>query len=398
MPLPTHPSQFEPRLPTVNLRGIERLHALASEVWVAAREIKQGLHPLTEARVARLVRSVNSYYSNRIEGQHTHPLDIERALKADFSSQPDEARKQRQALAHIAVQQEMETWLAEGPEEGPEVYAPAFLQRLHAAFYQRLTEADRTMPEGDIVEPGVWRAREVQVGTHAAPAHAAVPQFLQRAQEVYGAARGDTGRLIAAACAHHRLAWIHPFRDGNGRVLRLHSHAALIRMGAGSPLWAVARGFARAQPLYYARLAAADQPRQGDLDGRGNLSEAGLIAFAEFFLDTCLDQVQFMQRMLALEDWRKRMRAWLTLLSETENDMRREAELPLYHLFLAGQMTRGEFVQMTGLAERTGKRLLAACFRLELVESPSPKGMLRLGLPLPALAFYFPQLYPEAAA
>ena len=394
MPLPSHPSQFEPLLPGVNVRGIEHLRTLADAVWVTSREIRHGLHPLTEARVARLLRSVNSYYSNRIEGQHTHPLDIERALKADFSSQPDEARKQRQALAHIAVQQEMEAWMAEAPD----VYAPAFLQRLHAAFYQRLTQADRTMPEGDIVEAGVWRAREVQVGAHAAPAHAAVPVFLQRVQEVYGAVRGDTERLIAAACAHHRLAWVHPFRDGNGRVLRLQSHAALIRMGAGSPLWAVARGFARAQPLYYTRLAAADQPRQSDLDGRGNLSEAGLIAFAGFFLETCLDQVQFMQRMLALEEWRKRMRAWLTLLAETEHDMRREAELPLYHLFLAGEMTRGEFVQMTGLAERTGKRLLAACFRLELVESPTPKGMLRLGLPLPALAFYFPQLYPEAAA
>ena len=52
---------------------------------------------------------------------------------------------------------------------------------------------------------------------------------------------------------------------------------------------------------------------------------------------------------------------------------------------------------MTGLAGRTGNRVLAACLKLELVESSSPKGILRLGLPLPALAFYFPQLYPEAA-
>ena len=393
MPLPNHLSQFEPLLPSVNQQGVARLRALADELGQEARTLRQGLHPLTEARIALLLRSVNSYYSNRIEGQHTHPADIERALKADFSALPDEAHKQRQAVAHIGAQQEMETWLADDPD----VYAPAFLQRLHAAFYQRLTAADRLMPEGDVVEPGVWRARDVTVGNHLAPDHALIPAFLARAQEAYGAARGGAERLIAAACGHHRLAWVHPFRDGNGRVMRLQSHAALMRMGVGSPLWAVARGFARERDVYYARLAAADQPRRGDLDGRGNLTEAGLIAFAEFFLDTCLDQMRFMRGLLAFEGWRQRMRAYLTLLAETERDMRREAGLPLYHLFLAGEMTRGEFVQMSGLAARTGDRLLAACFRLGLVESPSPKGILRLGLPLPALAFYFPQLYPEAA-
>ena len=393
MPLPNHPSRFEPLLPSVDLVGVAHLRALADELGQGARAFRQGLHPLTEARIAQLLRSVNSYYSNRIEGQHTHPLDIERALKADFSAQPDEARKQRQAVAHIGAQQEMEAWLGDAPE----VYAPEFLQRLHAAFYQRLTAEDRQMPEGGVIEPGAWRARDVVVGGHQAPGHESIAQFLDRAREVYAGARGEAERLIAAACAHHRLAWVHPFRDGNGRVLRLQSHAALMRMGVGSPLWAVARGFAREQQTYYAKLALADQPRRGDLDGRGNLSEAGLISFAEFFLSTCLDQLRFMNTMLAFEGWRKRMRAYLTLLAETERDMRREAELPLYHLFLAGEMTRGEFVQMTGLAARTGNRLLAACFRLELVESPSPKGVLRLGLPLPALAFYFPQLYPEAA-
>ena len=392
--LPVHPSQFEPLLPAVDRRGVKRLRTLADEVGQSSRSLKQGLHPLTEARIAQLLRSVNSYYSNRIEGQHTHPLEIERALKADFSSRPGEACKQRQALAHIEAQKEMEGWLSGGPD----VYAPAFLQRLHAAFYQRLTAPDRVMPEGDTVEPGAWRARDVVVGNHHAPDHSVIVRFLERAQTVYDGARGEVERLIAVACAHHRLAWVHPFRDGNGRVMRLQSHAALMRMGVGSPLWAVARGFAREQGAYYARLAAADQPRRGDLDGRGNLTEAGLIAFAEFFLRTCLDQLQFMGALLDFDGWRKRMRAYLTLLSETERDMRREAELPLYHLFLAGEMTRGEFVQMTGLAGRTGNRVLAACFQQGLVESPSPKGILRLGLPLPALAFYFPQLYPEAAA
>jgi Fic family protein len=90
--------------------------------------------------------------------------------------------------------------------------------------------------------------------------------------------------LIAAA--HHRLAWIHPFGDGNGRVVRLHSHALLIRHGlAGHGLWTLSRGLARQRQRYYAALEAADRGRRNDLDGRGNLSDAALADFCVFFLD-----------------------------------------------------------------------------------------------------------------
>jgi Fic family protein len=72
---------------------------------------------VTEARIATLLRSVNSYYSNRIEGQQTHPRDIERALKKNFSKEPKKARLQRLAVAHIAAQEDMERWLAEAPDQ-----------------------------------------------------------------------------------------------------------------------------------------------------------------------------------------------------------------------------------------------------------------------------------------
>jgi len=385
--------QFEPLLLTP---AHPELDALAEDLSARALELKGLVHPATGARIAELLRGVNSYYSNRIEGQHTHPRQIERALRKDFDEAPEKARLQRLAIAHIDTQKEMESWLAADPALS--VYSADFIARLHASFYGKLPAGERVTDQGDAIIPGKWRTKDVQVGAHVAPAWRAVPDFLARLEQVYSAEKGTARQLIALACAHHRLAWVHPFRDGNGRVMRLQSQAALLRQGAGSGLWAVSRGLARDVQAYYARLADADQARQGDLDGRGNLSEKGLAAFAKYFLETCLDQVTFMSGLLQLKDLRPRMRTYLKLLAETESDIRAEAEPALYHVFLAGSVKRGEFKQMTGLGARVADKAIAAMLKKELLVSDTPKGPVSIGLPLDALAFYFPRLYPEAAA
>jgi Fic family protein len=385
--------QFEPLLPTL---AHPELDALAEDLSARALELKGLVHPATASRIADLLRGVTSYYSNRIEGQHTHPREIERALRKDFDKAPDKARLQRLAIAHIDTQKEMESWLAAEPALS--VYSPDFIARLHASFYGKLPPDERITKEGDAVVPGEWRKKVVDVGKHVAPDWKAVPDFLKRTEQVYSAVNGASRQLIALACAHQRLAWVHPFRDGNGRVMRLQSQAALIRQGAGSGLWAVSRGLARDVQLYYDRLSDADEPRRGDLDGRGNLSEQGLAAFARYFLDTCLDQVRFMSELLQLKDLRARMRAYLKLLSETETDIRPEVEPALYHVFLAGSVKRGEFKHMTGLGARTADKVIAAMLTKGLLMSDTPKGAVSIGLPLEALAFYLPRLYPEAAA
>jgi Fic family protein len=385
--------QFEPLLPTLPRPDLD---ALAEEVCRRAFELKRLVHPVTEARLAKLLRSVNSYYSNRIEGQQTHPKDIERALRKSFSKEPAKARLQRLAIAHIETQQEMEAALAEKPDL--RLFGVAFALKLHQGFYGRLTKEDRITEEGDEVAPGALRKRDVTVGGHVAPDWRAVPMYLERAEEVYAGIRGLSSKLIAIACAHHRIAWVHPFRDGNGRVVRLQSQAALLQHGAGSALWSVSRGLARDVQAYYDRLSGADAPRRGDLDGRGNLSEAGLAAFAKYFLEVCLDQVSFMGQLLDLSALRKRMQGYLLYLSQQERDVRLEATPALHYLFLAGSASRGEFKQMTGLASRSADRAIATLLRRGLLESDSSKGAVRFGMPLEALAYYFPLLYPEAAA
>ena len=75
-----------------------------------------------------------------------------------------------------------------------------------------------------------------------------------------------------------------------------------------------------------------------------------------------------------------------------------EALAPLHYLFLSGPMERSAFKAMTGLSARTADRLLAALLERHLVASDTPKGAIRFAVPLHALRFYFPALWPEAEA
>ncbi|MCX7178128.1 MAG: Fic family protein, partial [Proteobacteria bacterium] len=101
----TQPQQFEPLLPQQRL---DELRRPARAVVERSLRLAGSAHPATMTSLRELVRAMNSYYSNRIEGQSTHPLNIERALRRDFSEQPDVARLQRLALAHIEAEQELE--------------------------------------------------------------------------------------------------------------------------------------------------------------------------------------------------------------------------------------------------------------------------------------------------
>ena len=89
------------------------------------------------------------------------------------------------------------------------------------------------------VVPGELRRRDVKVGAHIAISPGAVPRFLKRFEEVYGRL-GKTESILGTAAAHHRLAWIHPFVDGNGRVARLMSHAMLLETLDTGAVWSVA--------------------------------------------------------------------------------------------------------------------------------------------------------------
>ncbi|MBF0611644.1 MAG: Fic family protein [Magnetococcales bacterium] len=371
----------DPRLGTLN--------DLAMDLVGEARALTASLPPMVVERIADLVRSMNCYYSNLIEGHHTHPVDIDRAMSNDYSLEPEKRNLQLEARAHIEVQQWLDT-----ADDLPMVTSSDFIGELHRRFCQHLPEDLLTVvhpTSGAIlqVEPGQWRSQEVQVGNHLAPAPTDIPQLFSRFQEAYGQPGSRLERMILIPAVHHRLLWIHPFLDGNGRVARLLSHAMFRQLGLGSSgLWAISRGLARENKRYKTLLMQADGPRQGDLDGRGNLSLKALVEFSEFFLKTALDQMQFMAKLLSPATLSDRILATERLPAGWRP--------VLWHALMEGEITRGRVAELAGCQERQARNIIKTLLDRGLLESPSSRAPLRLGFPLEILPQWFPGLYPDS--
>lgn len=365
---------------------------LAFELAQKSTRFKSSLPESMVASLSDLVRSMNCYYSNLIEGHDTHPIDIERALKKDFSTDPKKRDLQLEAKAHIAVQK----WIDTGALANAATRRESILE-IHRRFYEEMpaelcfTEDPYTGEKVAIV-PGELRQRDVKVGHHVAISPGAIPRFLDRFEEAY-TKLGKVETVLAAAAAHHRLAWIHPFMDGNGRVTRLMSHAMLLEPLDTGALWSIARGLARNVDRYKDLLAECDLPRRNDLDGRGTLSEEALSAFTEFFLRTCIDQVDFMRGLVQPEELRARLLTW------AEEEIKRD-RLPaksgslLEALLYRGELPRAEIADLVGVGDRQARRVTSALADQGIIISESSRAPIRLAFPATLAERWMPGLFP----
>jgi len=357
LPLYRDPAAIAPLKPSeipAELRG------LALAVVEASARLEGALHPVTALAIADFLRPANSYYSNLIEGHDTHPLQIAQALQAQYSPDSRNRSLQLEALAHIAVHRQLPE-LLEAAANNP--YTEGFWRTLHRNFYQHLPAEFRWVEswEGNPLEviPGELRTTEVQVGQHVAPAAEALPGFIRLVEQNYRpqVEHDRLARVVTVAAAHHRLAWLHPFLDGNGRVMRLFSDAAFRAEGlAAGGLWSMSRGLARSEKAYKQALAAADAQRYNDYDGRGNLSEKQLVRFCQFFLGVALDQIQCMTQVLAIDGMLERLQGLVKLMA-IKHKWRPEAYYVLEAVFLKGSIARGEVMRLTGLSDKTAKDL-----------------------------------------
>jgi Fic family protein len=366
---------------------------LASHSAGFRRSLPEGvLKPLSD-----LVRAMNCYYSNLIEGHDTHPVDIERALHSDFSAETKTRNLQLEAKAHIAVQQ----WIDEsGGLHGREFSADGICE-IHRRFCEGLPEELLWVQTLDTKErikvvPGELRDGNVTVGRHIPVSPGAVRRFLDRFDEVYSNT-GKAGTIVGAPAAHHRLLWIHPFIDGNGRVARLVSHATLLEALDTGGVWSIARGLARHVADYKSHLTACDLERRNDLDGRGHLSKEALAAFTRFFLETCLDQVTFMENLVEPNRLRARISLWV------EEEVRMGA-LParagsiLEAVLYRGELPRGEVADVLGVSDRQARRVVAALTERRVLTSESPRSPLHVAFPAELAGRWMPGLFPEKAA
>ncbi|MGH8169507.1 MAG: Fic family protein [Steroidobacteraceae bacterium] len=378
----------------------EAIGDVVAELSAASATLGNALHPRTAAHLAELVRIMNAYYSNLIEGHNTRPKDIERALAGNLDEDHERRNLQLEATAHVRVQAEIDRMAAEG--RLPEPASVDFIQWLHREFYHGAPEEMLRIQGGGrglTMVPGAWRSRpehDVAVGRHLPPSSERIAEFMEYFAERYAFTRlGKSGRITAMAAAHHRLSYIHPFPDGNGRVSRLMSHAMGHLAGVGAHgLWSISRGLARglkSRGEYKAMMDQADTPRQGDLDGRGNLSQRALTDFVLWFLKVALDQVRFMTSLFELDTLSQRLRRYV----ERSDKLRPEAARLLEEALIRGEFQRGDIARITSLPERTARRVLNDLTSVGLLASDTPKGAVTLRFPVDTLDALFPSLFPE---
>ncbi|MDB5491217.1 MAG: cell filamentation protein Fic [Micavibrio sp.] len=367
---------------------------LAMEVVARSSGFRSKLPDGVRIALADLVRSMNCYYSNLIEGHDTHPVEIEKALRNDYSQEPKKRNLQLEAKAHIKVQE----WIDNGGLRG-RTFDVEGLKEIHRKFCAHLPEDllwTDALYKGERlqVQPGEFRQHIVEVGRHVSISPGAVPRFMAHFETAYHNL-GKTNAILCAAAAHHRFVWIHPFLDGNGRVARLMSHANMLETLDTGGIWSVSRGLARKVETYKKLLAECALKRRNDLDGRGNLSEEALAAFTKFFLEICLDQINFMEALVRPEKLQTRIRLWAEeeiALGTLPQKSGQILEAVLYR----GLLPRGDAANIVGTGERQARRIVSALLERGVLSSESTRAPLSLAFPASLAGRWMPGLFPEA--
>ena len=201
-------------------------------------------------QIKTIFHMLESLGSARIEGNHTTLADyVESKLDGAPHAASDQLREMENIEAAMGYVEEAMTPGAALTEH--------FIREVHTLTVQGLVR------EGDAT-PGAYRQTAVRIAQaeHLPPEAIQVPQYMQALVAFINEPHNAKYDLIKVALAHHRFGWIHPFGNGNGRVVRLLTYALLIKYGfnvkAGGRVLNPTAVFCNDRDRYYAMLARAD--------------------------------------------------------------------------------------------------------------------------------------------
>jgi len=393
-----NPSYYlKPHLPGNS--NIGPLKDIAQEIIATSAGLEGKVAKETAIVLGDQLRLINSYYSNLIEGHKTTIPDISMALQKKFSQDPEKKYAQELCAAHVETERRFMELV--NTQQKLNICGQQFLSEIHAAFYANLPEEHlyTHTPKGFSrapVNPG--QIRDVNVSVDGLSLHGPhyqdLPALLKTFAQSYTQDQfhGDE-RLIAIAASHHRLTWLHPFRDGDGRVARLFSGLYFARTGVNkSNLWSLSRGLSRNNKQYMFELWATDSP--DEQNGAHYFDDDLLTDFCMFFFEICLDQIRFMEGLLRLDQIETRIDWYVeTRAKQDKNPLRVEAAKLLRAVFMRGAIPRGMAAEILNMSERNARRIVSALIKDGLLQSQSHRAPLTIGLPLGVLPYYFPDLY-----
>jgi len=395
---------FTPLLPNDANGNIDaELLSMAEELCIKSATLAGSHAPQVLYGIKELLRKVNSYYSNQIESEGTHPIDIDKATRQEFSSDSKEKQLQQLSLVHIEVQKYVESYFTEGQTP----FHRTFILDVHRELYAHPDMAHFLQIEdkenNTIIEmiPGELRESNVRVGHHIAPDYTELSSFFNKYELLYRIPNHATQakKVIFALASHHRLMWIHPFLDGNGRTARLVLDGIFTSMKLeGYGLWNISRGLSSRSGDYKRYLALADMLRQGDLDGRGALSTKAFISYIKFMLEVALDQINFMNKNLKMNSLHERIERYVRLSKEGFFDttpLPKYSELLFKELLMVGEVPRGKVMDIIHTKERTATTLIKELTQMDFLESDTPKSAIRLKFNAHFASYIFPELIPQ---
>ncbi|MEA2017613.1 MAG: Fic family protein [Campylobacterota bacterium] len=393
---------FTPIVPTDLSGQILHKHLnTAEEICIKSAALKGSHNQNIINEIISLLRVTNSYYSNRIESEGTHPIDIDRAMKNDFYDDEKKRVLQKLSLAHIEVQKQIENHT----DHTSEIYENQYILDIHKQFYtQDSMEFFLNIQYEDLkakMTPGTLRDMDVTVGSHLAPPNDNLISLLTSFDQMYNQSKhlSKSQQLIYALCSHHKLVWIHPFLDGNGRVSRLFLDYLLFKIKIdGYGLWNISRGLARNVDKYKEMLQYADMVAQGSQDGRGALSNRGLSAFLDFMLEVTLDQVDYMTKYLKIDSLGNNIEKYVKLSQSGLFDnepLPKYSELIFKELLIKGNISRGEVSNIIGKGTRTATTLVSKLIKADFLQSKSHKDSISLKFNSHFASYIIPELMPQ---
>lgn len=250
-------------------------------------------------QLKQIFHMLESIGSARIEGNRT-------TISEYIEQKIEKKERAMDKYSEIANVEGAMEFIEENISQGTQL-SHHFIRKLHSLVVDGLTD------EGDKT-PGAYRTWNVQItgADHIPPEHFEVQNLMDELLEFVNSGGPEKYDLLKTAIAHHRFAWIHPFGNGNGRVVRLLTYILLIKYGFNvkeGQLINPTAVFCSDRDLYYQMLARADSG-----------SDADILAWCEYALSGILEEVQKLNKLLDFDYlYKKVLLPTIDLAREREN-------------------------------------------------------------------------------
>ena len=255
--------------------------------YLRKKQLGGSTHPKVFFQLKNIFHKLESIGSARIEGNNTtiaEYMETNLSDRKQFSEGIKEIQNIEKSMAFV--------------EENIVDYhiSRALISEMH-----KMVVGDLLPPpqgEGDIT-PGQFRQvnLEISKSTHKPPEWLKVNEYMEELLDFVNKDESPKYDLLKTAIAHHRFVWIHPFRNGNGRTVRLFTYAMLVKAGFkvnGGRIINPTAVFCSNRNDYYRYLSSAD-----------NGTREGMLSWIEYVLKGLKEEIEKIDKLSDYEFLRK---------------------------------------------------------------------------------------------